>query len=195
METKVAETASGPQQEYASEMTSRTWSKAERRVVLRGSLGRMTIAIEPLIVGLFFLILPIGLLWRGQEIAHLVAPIFALGAIAFITYAIVLATPCIRASFETLLPIYTVNGYIRYREDGGAYYVAVLNADRHVLGEWPMKGSSPVAGGGLYPAVVEFSRYGGIHKIDGRPTGVLPTEISALGVGIAQDLERRAVQL
>ena len=40
--------------------------------------------------------------------------------------------------------------------------------------------------------MVEFSRYGGIHKIDGRATGVLPAEIAPFGVGIARDdAERR----
>ncbi|MBV8152667.1 MAG: hypothetical protein JOY59_13985 [Candidatus Eremiobacteraeota bacterium] len=59
-----------------SEVAERPWTRAERRVVIRGFLGRLTIAIEPLIVALFFFALPIGLRLRGQEFALMVAPIF-----------------------------------------------------------------------------------------------------------------------
>jgi len=38
------------------------------------------------------------------------------------------------------------------------------------------------------PAVVEFSVYAGIHKIDGRPTGLLPDEdLPLLAIGIARE--------
>jgi hypothetical protein len=35
----------------------------------------------------------------------------------------------------------------------------------------------------IVPAHVEFSHYGGIHRIDGRSTGVLPARLPALGIG------------
>jgi hypothetical protein len=34
------------------------------------------------------------------------------------------------------------------------------------------------------PALCEFSEYGGLHKIDGKSTGVLPEEIPVMAVGI-----------
>jgi hypothetical protein len=182
-----------------SEVASRAWTRAERRVVVRGFLGRLTIAIEPLIVGVFFALLPIGLLLRGQEFALLVAPIFALAAIAFVAYAIALMVPCTHAILETFSPIYIVDGYIRYRKGHVSqslepeYFVAVLNADRQTLGEWPLREwPASIGNRELWPVLVEFSPFGGIHKIDGRSTGVLPTEISPFGVGIAaRDKERR----
>jgi hypothetical protein len=179
-----------------ADVARRAWTRAERRVVLRGFFGRLTIAIEPLIVAVFFALLPIGLLLRQQEIALLLAPIFAFAAIAFLAYAIALTVPSAHAVLETFAPIYTVDGYIRYRGSQTAppqYYVAVLSADRQTLGEWPLREwPRSIGKRELWPVVVEFSRYGGIHKIDGRPTGVLPAEIAPFGVGIAQDSERRA---
>lgn len=183
-----------------SQVASRAWTRAERRVVLRGFLGRLTIAIEPLIVGLFFAVLPIALLLRRMDFALFVAPIFAFAAIAFVAYAIALMIPCTRAILETFSPIYVVDGYIRYRRSYAApphtqaeYYVAVLNSDRRKLGEWPLgEWPSSIGDRELWPVLVEFSPYGGIHKIDGHPTGVLPTEISAFGVGIAKEAERRS---
>ncbi len=35
------------------------------------------------------------------------------------------------------------------------------------------------------PSLAEFSQYGGIHTIDGRPTGVLPLGGKPLNVGLA----------
>ncbi len=164
--------------------------------MLRGFLGRLTIAIEPLIVAVFFALLPIGLLLRQQEIALLLAPIFAGAAIAFLAYAIVLIAPSARAVLETFAPIYTVDGYVRYRtahEEQPEHYVAVLSADRETLGEWPLREWPPSIGHRvLWPVMVEFSRYGGIHKIDGHPTGVLPAEIAPFGVGVARDAEQRS---
>jgi hypothetical protein len=184
------------QQWIGSDVARRAWTRAERRVVLRGFLGRLTIAIEPLIVAVFFALLPIGLLLRRQEIALLITPIFAFAAIAFLAYAIALSMPSARALLETFAPIYTVDGYIRYRTAHQAepeYYVAVLSADREMLGEWPLREwPRSIRQRELWPALVEFSRYGGIHKIDGRPTGVLPAEIAPFGVGVARDAERRA---
>ena len=173
------------------DVARRPWTRAERRVVLRGFFGRFTIAIEPLIVGIFFALLPIGLLLRKQEIALLLAPIFALGAVAFFFYAIFLIAPSARAVFETFGSIYTVDGYVRYRatdKDPPEYYVAVLDDQRRLLGEWSLRQWPKSIGDRLlWPVVVEFSRYGGIHKIDGRSTGVLPEDIAPFGVGIARD--------
>jgi hypothetical protein len=181
---------------HSSDVARRAWTRAERRVVLRGFFGRLSIAIEPLIVAVFFALLPIGLVLRQQEIALLLAPIFAFAALAFLAYAIALIVPSAHAVLETFSPIYTVDGYIRYRALRKAppeYYVAVLSADRQTLGEWPLRAWPPSIGQReLWPVLVEFSRYGGIHKIDGRSTGVLPAEISPFGVGVAQDSERRA---
>lgn len=181
---------------HGSVVASRPWTRAERRVVVRGFLGRLTIAIEPLIVAAFFALLPIGLMVRQREIALLAAPIFALAAIGFFAYTIALMAPSTHAMFETFAPIYVVDGYIRYRTSQGAqpeYFVAVLSADRQMLGEWPLREwPRSIGKRELWPVLVEFSRYGGIHKIDGRPTGVLPAEIAPFGVGVARDAERRA---
>ena len=162
--------------------------------MLRGFLGRLTIAVEPLAVAVFFAMLPIALLLRQQEIVVLLAPIFAFAALTFLAYAIALIVPSAHALLETFSPIYVVDGYVRYRISRGGqpeYYVAALSPDQQVLGEWPLREwPSSIGKRDLWPVVVEFSRYGGIHKIDGRPTGVLPAEISPFGVGVARDAER-----
>jgi hypothetical protein len=164
--------------------------------VLRGLFGRLTIAIEPLIASFFFALLPIGLLLRRQEIALLLAPIFAFAAIAFMAYAIVLMVPPVRAIVETFEPIYTVDGYVRYRTVPTVppeYYVAVLSAGGETLGEWPLaEWPSSIGQRLVWPVMIEFTRYGGIHKIDGRETGVLPADIAQFGVGIAHDDVRHA---
>jgi hypothetical protein len=171
---------------------SRPWTRAERRVVLQGFFGRLSVAVEPLIIGVFFSLLPLGLFLRKQETALLLTPVFGLGALGFFAYAIILMIPCTRALFETFGPIYTVDGYVHYRrraENGHmSFSAAVLDAHRVVLGEWPLS-TWPQAIGEreLWPALVEFSPYGGIHRIDGHPTGVLPARISALGIGVAAD--------
>jgi len=182
-----------------SHVAERAWTRAERRVVWRGWLGRFTIAIEPLFVGIFFSALPIILLLRKQEIALFVAPIFGMGALAFIIYATALMVPCTRAIIETFSPIYVVDGYIRYRRAhvptslDPEYFVAVLDADREKLGEWPLRQwPKSIGEREIWPVIVEFSPYGGIHKIDGRSTGVLPEEIAPFGIGVAaHDRERR----
>ena len=177
-------------------IASRPWSRAERRVVLQGWLGRFAVAIEPLVVAGFFSLLPIGLILRKQEIAIVVAPIFAVAALAFLAYAVALMVPPTRALFETRSPIYIVDGYVSYRnDDSGSVapcFVAVLDASRNVLGEWPLRERPPSIGNrDLWPAMVEFSEYGGIHRIDGHATGVLPSEISTMGIGVAQGAVRR----
>ena len=147
-------------------------------------------------MAVFFGLLPLGMLLRQRELALLSAPIFAFASLAFLAYSIALIAPSARAVFETFAPIYTVDGYVRYRTAGNAqpeYYVAVLSDDQRTLGEWPLREWPDAIGKRLlWPVLVEFSRYGGIHKIDGRSTGVLPAEISPFGVGVALDEERRA---
>jgi hypothetical protein len=94
----------------------------------------------------------------------------------------------LRALRETAQPIFVVDGYIRTRgpddlsDRGSTGYVAVLLEDKRIAGEWPTKGEGalPYA---VSPAVLEFSEYGGIHSIDGRPTGVLPRSFGNIGVG------------
>lgn len=176
---------------HGSDVARRPWTRAERRVVINGFLGRLSIAVEPMIVAVFFAALPIAMLLRREEIALMLSPIFGFAALTFFAYAIVLMVPSTHAVVETFAPIYTVDGYIRYRVSEKVppeYYVAVLGADKETLGEWPLREwPKSIGKRELWPVLVEFSRYGGIHKIDGRPTGVLPTEIAPFGVGIARD--------
>ena len=158
---------------------------------MRGFLGRLTISIEPFFLGLFFAFLPIGMLLRRQDIWLFVAPIFGFAALAFVIYAIALMVPCTRALLESFSPIFIVDGYVRYRKVRHAaaapeFFVAVLNSNEEQLGEWPMREwPESIGEREQWPVLVEFSPYGGIHRIDGRATGVLPTEIAPLGIGIA----------
>jgi hypothetical protein len=181
------------QEWHGSDVARRAWTRAERRVVLRGFFGRLIIAIEPLIASVFFAILPVALWLRRQEVAELLAPVFACAAVGFLAYAIALIWPSTRAVLETFRPIYTVDGYIRYRIGKSGepeYYVAALNADHETLGEWPLhEWPRSIGERDVWPVVVEFSRYGGVHKIDGRPTGVLPVKIAPFGIGIARDAD------
>jgi len=181
----------------ASTVASRAWTREERRVVWRGWFGRLTIAIEPLIVGLFFAALPIIMFHQKQEAAVFVAPIFGFVSILFVAYGIALMVPPTRALLETLTPIFIVDGYVEYEQRSGQspqpeYFVAVLNSDRERLGEWQLRQwPTSIGDRTLWAALVEFSPYGGIHKIDGLSTGVLPSEVSPFGVGIARDDQRR----
>lgn len=175
----------------------RPWTKAERRVVLHGLLGRFLIAIEPVLcsivfgsltIALMFLPLPATSTLTRWESAIIIAPIFGLVTIAFVLYAtFVLLTP-VRAFLQTFSPIYIVDGYVRYRrpdhrtEDDSNGYIAVLNEDRGAVAEWPSIGVTPIPDS-LRPALIEFSFYGGIHRIDGRSTGVLPESMPLAGVG------------
>jgi hypothetical protein len=184
----------GRQDWHGTGAASRPWTRGERRVVARGFLGRLTIAIEPFFVALFF-VLPLGMLLRKQEVALLMAPVFALASLAFLIYSIALLVPSGTALLHTFRPIYIVDGYVHYRVTGmpPVHTVAVLSADRRTLGEWPLRERpSKIGDRDLWPVLVEFSPYGGIHKIDGRPTGVLPARIAPLGIGVAHDDHRRA---
>jgi hypothetical protein len=179
-------------------LVRRTWTRSERRVVLSGLLGRLLIAIEPCIcfavfagltAGLIFLPLPVGDTMTRWESAIIIAPIFGLAAAAFLGWAIAVLYAPIRALASTFAPIYIVDGYVRYRkpdretEANSNGYVAVLSSERDAVAEWPSVGRRALPDS-VRPALVEFSYYGGIHRIDGKSTGVVPEEIPLAGVGI-----------
>ena len=120
----------------------------------------------------------------------ILAPIFAVGVLACAAHAIAVMFAPIRALLQTLRPIFIVDGYVRYRAadarspDGSNGYVAVLDEESNVACEWHTLGDTPITPMTL-PSWCEFSEYGGIHRIDGRLTGVLPETIAPFGVGIA----------
>jgi hypothetical protein len=171
----------------------RRWTPDERQIVVRGLFGRMAIAVEPAIISLLFGVFTVGLLRLAgdgnQDHAglQLLAPIFALGAGAFAVYAICLLVAPLRALRETYAPIFVVDGYLRTRgrddlsQRGSNGYVAVLLDDRRVVCEWPAIGEGDLPHR-TDAALLEFSEYGGIHKVDGRSTGVLPEVMRNIGV-------------
>jgi hypothetical protein len=187
-------------------LVRRAWTRSERRVVLGGLFGRLLIAIEPGICFLVFAGLTIGMIFfappsldrndtaHQHDLAFVIAPIFGTAALAFLAYFIAVLVRPIRALMHTFSPIYIVDGYVRYRSpdrhtDGNSNgYVAVLNDERRTIAEWPTVGEIPIPDS-VRPALVEFSRYGGIHRIDGRSTGVIPESMPALG-GIGANLPR-----
>ncbi len=132
-----------------------------------------------------------GLLYWHRDGAFVIAPIFAGAAVLFFIYAVVLMVPVTRAVIETYSPIWVVDGYVDYREYTArdrdpAYFVAVLDEQRRMLAEWPLdRRPNALDRGEPWPALVEFTRYGGVLRIDGRSTGVLPDDIPALGIGAA----------
>jgi hypothetical protein len=176
----------------------RAWTRSERLVVIHGFLGRLCIAVEPVLCGTVFLALTIGTLIVRTDPQHpndhnlvILSPIFAIGLLACIAYAIgVLLAPA-RALLQTQRPIYIVDGYVRYRppddespvDSNG--YLAVLTDDGYVACEWATLGEALLSEQ-TSPALSEFSEYGGVHRIDGRPTGVLPDRIARFGVGISR---------
>jgi hypothetical protein len=180
----------------AKSLIRRPWTRAERRVVLYGFFGRLSIAIEPILCGLVFSAITVGVFFAprlsaGRVNADIVviAPVFAFGALACAAWLVGVMFAPVRALAHTLRPIYVVDGYIRYRRrdarsgDDTNGYVAVLTDDRTIACEWPTLGEIELPDA-QRPALCEFSEYGGVHHIDGRPTGVLPAKIPALGVGI-----------
>jgi len=185
-----------PAHERAATLIRRPWTRAERGVVLMGFFGRLSIGIEPLLCGLVFAAITFGIFaaprlsprWVHPDIV-IIAPVFGLGVLICAVWALGLMLAPARALAHTLRPIYVVDGYIRYRrrdatsgeETNG--YVAVLTEDRSVACEWPTIGEIELSDL-TRPALCEFSEYGGVHSIDGRPTGVLPARIPLLGVGI-----------
>jgi hypothetical protein len=179
-------------------LVRRTWTRSERRVVLSGLLGRLLIAIEPcmcfavfgaLTAGLIFFPRPAGSPMTRWESAIVIAPIFGLAAAAFLAWAIAVLYAPVRALASTFKPIYIVDGYVRYRrpdresEANSNGYIAVLSSDRDDVAEWPSLGHEPLVDG-IRPALIEFSHFGGIHRIDGQSTGVMPEKITLAGVGM-----------
>jgi len=177
------------------QLASRPWTDRERRVVWRGLTGRMSIAIEPLLGVAFMLFLTFGIVYRSEHVPAdrdliKIAWIFAIGAIAFLGYFIAVLVAPFRAYVQTFRPIYIVDGYVRYREPDvtseldGTGYVATLFEDQTLACEWECFGDKRLPNRTI-PALVEFSIYAGIHKIDGRSTGLLPDELPPLAIGIA----------
>jgi len=181
----------------AAVLVRRAWTSAERRIVLRGLYGRMLIAIEPIICGVVFgavtlwlilMPLPPSAHLSHRDAAIVLSPIFGLVSVAFCAYAAIVLVPPLRALVHSFSPIYIVDGYLRYRrpdrstEADSNGYIAVLDDARRMVAEWPSLGEGPIADS-VRPALIEFSYFGGIHRIDGRSTGVLPEKMSALGVG------------
>ena len=180
----------------AATLIRRPWTRAERRVVLMGFFGRLSIAIEPVLCGSVFAAITFGVFFAPRLSPQyvkpdiiVIAPVFGIGVLACIAWALGVMLAPSRALAHTLRPIYVVDGYIRYRRrDAGSAestngYVAVLTDDRVVACEWPTLGEIELPDL-TRPALCEFSEYGGVHNVDGRSTGVLPSRIPALGVGI-----------
>jgi len=182
--------------EREATLIRRPWTRAERGIVLMGFFGRLSIAIEPMLCGLVFGIITFGVFvaprlspqYVNPDIV-IIAPVFGLGVLGSALWALCVMFAPARALAHTLRPIYVVDGYIRYRRrdaasaDDSNGYVAVLTEDRIVACEWPTLGEVELPDEAR-PALCEFSEYGGVHSIDGRSTGVLPTRMPALGVGM-----------
>jgi hypothetical protein len=183
-------------------LARRPWTDRERSIVARGLSGRMAIAIEPLIGAIFMVLLTWGIVWRAHHVASdatlvKIAPIFALGAIAFAGYFVAVLVAPIAAYVQTFKPIYILDGYVRYRErdarsrDDACGYIAALFPDASVACEWEFLGTKQLDRATI-PSMLEFSTYAGIHKIDGKPTGLLPDgDLPALAVGVARERFRK----
>ncbi len=147
-----------------------------------------TTVFGALTAGLLFFPLPASANLTHRESAFVIAPIFGLITCAFLAYAIVVLVSPVRALIETFSPIYIVDGYLRYRrpdrntEANSSGYVAVLSDERRTICEWPCLGELPISDS-MRPAMIEFSYYGGVHRIDGRSTGVVPESMAPVGVG------------
>jgi hypothetical protein len=128
-------------------------------------------------------------LYRAGDRLIAASPIFGGAAILFFAYATVLMSSVTRAVFESHGSIWTVDGYVAYRAHEApdrdiSYSVAVLDENKQILGEWPLdRRPKALDRDEPWPALVEFCRYGGVLRIDGRSTGVLPDDIPALGIG------------
>jgi len=183
--------------ERAQALIRRAWTRVERRVVLAGFFGRLSIAIEPVLCGIVFAGITGGVFLAPRLSPEhvmpdiiIVAPVFALGVLGCAAWALGVMLAPVRALFHTVRPIYIVDGYIRYRGPDSAStadsngYIAVLTEDRTIACEWPTLGDVKLPNR-THPALCEFSEYGGVHSVDGRPTGVVPARMPALGVGIS----------
>ena len=161
-----------------------------------GFFGRLSIAIEPLLCGMVFTAITVGVFLAPRLSPRtvapdiiIVAPVFALGVVACALWALGVILAPARALLHTIRPIYIVDGYLRYRgrdeasADNENGYIAVLTDDRTIACEWNTLGRGSLVGH-TRPALCEFSEYGGVHTVDGRPTGVVPDSLPALGVSI-----------
>jgi hypothetical protein len=182
----------------AKSLASRPWTDRERQIVWRGLTGRFALAIEPLIGILFMAFITLGIVWRAHHVASdatliKIVPIFAVGTLAFFGYFIAVLVAPFTAYLQTFKPIYVLDGYVRYREPDArseydaSGYVAALFPDRSVACEWEWLGKKRLPNATV-PSHIEFSLYAGIHRIDGKPTGVLPDEeLPLLAIGIARE--------
>lgn len=178
-------------------LAHRSWTASERGIVWRGLTGRFALAIEPLLGTVFMALLAWGIVWRAQHVASdatlaKIAPIFVLGSIAFAGYFVAVLVAPFAAYLQTFKPIYILDGYVRYREpdehsqDDACGYVAALFPDRSIACEWEWLGKNRLPNATI-PSLIEFSTYAGIHKIDGRSTGLLPEDdLPLLAIGIAR---------
>ena len=183
----------------AERFIRRPWTRAERRVVWHGLFGRLAIAIEPVLGAFAFAGIAIGVMLRVNRAMMdrvVIASIFILGFIGFVIYAICLLVNPIKAVLQIRRPIYIIDGYVRYRTPddesapGSTGYIGVMDESRDLICEWPAFGNR-VLRADMIAALVEFSTYGGIHKIDGRSTGAIPEEFTALGIGLGAAMGRR----
>ncbi len=180
-------------------LAGRPWTEREREIVWRGLTGRFAIAIEPLLGMVFFALMTWGIVWRARVAKPhdlwILAPIFAIMAVGFAIYLVALLVAPFIAYAQTFKPIYILDGYVRYRgpddfsEPYASGYVAVLFEDSKLCCEWECFGRQRLPNATI-PAHVEFSEYGGIHKVDGNSTGVLPDELPTLAIGISQRMRR-----
>lgn len=153
--------------------------------MIQGALGMATIAIES---GVLAIVL--GILTYFQ-VRHepIWAPLVLLMALAFGAYATALLIRPIKAVLALRRPIYKLDGYLRIRgcdeknAPGESGYLAVLTESGDLAGEWPLRGEHTLVYQ-IGPAMIEFSEYGGVHSIDGVPTGALPRNFPTLGVGL-----------
>ncbi len=169
-------------------LARRPWTKSERQVVLHGFFGRSLFAIEPIVCFVVFAALTAGLVFfplspdarlTRWEASIVIAPVFGFVAGCFLIYAVAVMIAPVRALAQTFSPIFVVDGYVRHRrpDRNSAFdsngYVAVLNEERQTIAEWPSIGEAAMHDA-VRPAMVEFSFFAGIHKIDGKSTGVIP---------------------
>ena len=162
-----------------------------------GFFGRLSIALEPLLCGLVFAAITFGIFaaprlsphWVNPDIV-IIAPVFGVRCPRVRRVGDrrdARAGPRARRTRCDRSTSSTVTFAIRRRDERSADdtngYVAVLTDDKTVACEWPTLGQVELPDRAR-PALCEFSEYGGVHTIDGRATGVLPTRIPALGVAI-----------
>lgn len=180
--------------ERRATLIARPWRADERRVVATGMWGRFFVAIEPAVLAGLFALVATYLLRQPDHLA--IAAVMAVGAAGSLLYAVCLMLGPLRSLLATFGRIYIVDGYVRTRprddlsERGENGYVAVLQHDERLCHEWATRGEGDLVRD-QWPALVEFSEYGGIHAVDGKATGVLPKDFPALGIGVGAAMARR----